>query len=177
MSGDQGHYDSCASCRKNVTVGYAESLPSPIRSPPLEDYNPATSPVLTEALIREGGDLGSRRGHRTRRALGQPARCPALGGLADRHRPVLRTHDRYGHRIDEVEFHPAARPDARRGRLRPARRPWTARRADPTWCAPRRSRCGGRRGPRCPISMTYAAVPALRHAPELARQYEPLLTS
>ena len=29
----------------------------------------------------------------------------------------------------------------------------------------------------CPVSMTYAAVPALRHAPELARQFEPLLTA
>ena len=28
----------------------------------------------------------------------------------------------------------------------------------------------------CPMSMTYAIVPALRHAPELARRYEPLLT-
>ena len=26
--------------------------------PLLEDYNPATSPVLTEALIREGGEWG-----------------------------------------------------------------------------------------------------------------------
>ena len=29
----------------------------------------------------------------------------------------------------------------------------------------------------CPMSMTYSVVPALRHAPELARRYEPLLTA
>jgi putative acyl-CoA dehydrogenase len=29
----------------------------------------------------------------------------------------------------------------------------------------------------CPVSRTYAIVPALRNAPDLARRYEPLLTS
>jgi putative acyl-CoA dehydrogenase len=74
--------------------------------PALENYNPAPSPVLVEALIREGGQWG----------LDEVAELGALSGskqaqrwgeLANRNRPILRTHDRYGHRIDEVEFDPA----------------------------------------------------------------------
>jgi putative acyl-CoA dehydrogenase len=71
--------------------------------PPLEEHNPASSPVLVEALIREGGQwafdevtaLGAISGSR---------RAQRWGELADRHRPILRTHDRYGYRIDEVEY-------------------------------------------------------------------------
>ena len=74
--------------------------------PPLEDFNPASSPVLTEALIREGGEWG----------LDEVAELGALSGsgqaqrwgeLADRNQPILRTHDRYGNRVDEVEYDPA----------------------------------------------------------------------
>jgi len=73
-------------------------------SPLLEEHNPASSPVLVEALIREGGQWAwtsdrDRRDFRLRR--------PTLGELAQRNRPILRTHDRYGHRIDEVEYDPA----------------------------------------------------------------------
>ncbi|MCV6986848.1 acyl-CoA dehydrogenase family protein [Mycobacterium shinjukuense] len=147
--------------------------------PPLQNYNPASSPVLIEALIREGGQwgldeftalgaiAGSRQAHR-------------WSELADRNRPILHTHDRYGHRIDEVEYDPAyhelMRTAIEHG-LHAA--PW----ADPrpgahvvraaktcTWWAVEP-------GHMCPVSATYAVVPALRHNPELASTYEPLLTS
>ena len=103
------------------------------------------------------------------------------GAQANEHPPVLHTHDRYGHRIDEVEFHPAwhalmalARRrtgctrcrGASRGRARtsPARRMFM--------------RCSqAEAGHGCPISMTYAAVPALRAQPELAAEWEPRLTA
>ncbi len=74
--------------------------------PPLEDYNPATSPVLTEALIREGGDWGLDEVTELG-ALSGSAKVQRWGELADRNQPVLHTHDRYGHRVDEVEFDPA----------------------------------------------------------------------
>src|ERR1044071_4874426 len=74
--------------------------------PQLEDFNPASSPGLTEALIREGGEWGlaecAELGARSGGA--QPQRW---GELADRTQPILHTHDRYGHRVDEVEFDPA----------------------------------------------------------------------
>jgi putative acyl-CoA dehydrogenase len=102
------------------------------------------------------------------------------GFQANENPPVLRTHDRFGHRIDEVDFHPSwhelmkvavgeglhALPwrDPRPGAH-------VARAAGfYVW-----SQVEGGHG--CPISMTYAAVPALRRQPELAREWEPLLTS
>jgi len=64
--------------------------------------------------------VGPRRGNRTRGALRQRAGA-ARGELADRNQPILRTHDRYGHRIDEVEYDPAYHgADEGRGRPRPA---------------------------------------------------------
>ena len=98
--------------------------------PPLEDFNPASSPVLTEALIREGGEWG----------LDEVAELGALSGsrqaqrwgeLADRNQPILRTHDRYGIRIDEVEYDPACTPHPG---------PTTGR--EPTSSGPPRRRCG-----------------------------------
>ncbi|MEO6793981.1 MAG: acyl-CoA dehydrogenase family protein [Mycobacterium sp.] len=146
--------------------------------PPLEGYNPAASPVLIEALIREGGqwgvdevtDLGAICGSKQTQRWGE---------LADRNRPVLHTHDVVGNRIDEVEYDPAyhelMRTAVAHG-LHAA--PWADERpgahvvraaATGVWTA--------EPGHMCPISMTYAIVPALRHNPELAKTYEPLLTS
>src|SRR5215210_2654492 len=74
--------------------------------PPLEPYNVFGSDrVLGEALRREGGDWATDRVH----AVGEFAGGEGveLGRLANENPPVLRTHDRYGHRIDEVEFHPS----------------------------------------------------------------------
>ena len=74
--------------------------------PPLEDYNPATSPVLTEALLREGGEWGLDEVTELG-ALSGSKQAQRWGELADRNQPILRTHDRYGHRVDEVEYDPA----------------------------------------------------------------------
>lgn len=138
----------------------------------------SADPALLEALAREGGD---------------PAPVVALGGvvgteahreharLANAHGPVLRTHDRTGHRIDEVEFHPSwhelMRTSVEHGL---AGAPWTA----PPGTGAHVTRAAGfyltsqvEQGHLCPVSMTYAAVPALRHEPEPAARYEPGLTS
>jgi putative acyl-CoA dehydrogenase len=102
------------------------------------------------------------------------------GRLANEHAPVPRTHDRFGERIDEVEFHPAwhslmqmsvghglhalpwrePRPGAHAAR---AALMMLAMQVEP--------------GHGCPISMTFASVPALRATPSLADAWEPLLTS
>lgn len=147
--------------------------------PPLTGYDVSADPALLEALRREGAEWAET----DIRELGVMAggqQAQEWGRLAERHSPVLHTHDRYGHRIDEVEFHPAwhelmnvavqhglhgapwadARPGAHVAR---AAKVFVWGQADP--------------GHLCPISMTYAAVPALRAAPELAAVYEPLLTS
>ena len=146
--------------------------------PPLEDYNPATSPVLAEALIREGGewgvdevtDLG---------AISGSKQAQRWGELADRNQPILRTHDRYGHRVDEVEYDPAYHElmtTAIGHGLHAA--PWADDRTGAHVVrAAKMSVWNPEPGHVCPISMTYAVVPALRHNAELAKVYEPLLTS
>ncbi|MGE2732231.1 acyl-CoA dehydrogenase family protein [Mycolicibacterium vaccae] len=146
--------------------------------PPLENFNPAASPVLTEALIREGGEWGIDEVHQVG-ALGGSTRAQRWGELADRNRPVLHTHDRYGHRVDEVEYDPAYHElmTAAIGHGLHAA-PWADDRAGSHVVrAAKMSVWTPEPGHVCPISMTYAVVPALRHNPDLAAVYEPLLTS
>ena len=146
--------------------------------PPLENHNPAASPVLAEALIREGGEWGVDEVAELG-ALAGTATAQRWGELADRHRPVLHTHDRVGHRIDEVEYDPAYHElmtVAVGHGLHAA--PWADDRPGAHVVrAAKTSVWTPEPGHICPISMTYAVVPALRHNPELAALYEPLLTS
>ncbi|MFF3204437.1 acyl-CoA dehydrogenase family protein [Streptomyces sp. NPDC002962] len=91
--------------------------------------------------------------------------------------PKLRTHDRYGHRIDEVDFHPAWHRLLGKG---------VGAHLTDAWVRPggHVRRAAGflvwtqvEAGNGCPLSMTHAAVPALRADPELAAEWEPRLTS
>lgn len=146
--------------------------------PPLENNNPAASPVLVEALIREGGEWGLDEVTQLG-ALSGSRQAQQWGELADRNRPVLHTHDRYGHRVDEVEYDPAyhelMRVAIAHG-LHAA--PWADDRAGAHVVrAAKTSVWTPEPGHICPISMTYAVVPALRSNRELAATYEPLLTS
>jgi putative acyl-CoA dehydrogenase len=146
--------------------------------PPLVDHNPAASPVLMEALVREGGGWGVEE-VTALGAIAGSATAERWGELADRNRPVLHTHDRCGHRIDEIEYDPAYHELMRTAiahGLHAA--PWADDR--PGAHVVRAAKMGvwtPEPGHVCPISMTYAVVPALRHSPELAAVYEPLLTS
>lgn len=146
--------------------------------PPLEDHNPAASPMLAEALVREGGGWGADEVAELG-ALAGIARAQRWGELADRHRPTLHTHDRYGHRVDEVEYDPAYHElmtVAVSHGLHAA--PWADDRPGAHVVrAAKTSVWTPEPGHICPISMTYAVVPALRHNPDLAAVYEPLLTS
>ncbi|MBV8997177.1 MAG: DNA alkylation response protein, partial [Pseudonocardiales bacterium] len=81
--------------------------------PPLVGFDPvACDPALGAALGRYCGpvpaldELALEAGSGTAREHGR---------LADLHQPVLHTHDRYGNRIDEVEFHPSWHWLMRRG--------------------------------------------------------------
>ena len=74
--------------------------------PPLEPYNLfASDTVLREAVVREGA-VGARRAQRARRHAWHTGN-QQLGFDANRYPPTLRSFDRYGHRIDEVDFYPA----------------------------------------------------------------------
>jgi putative acyl-CoA dehydrogenase len=147
--------------------------------PPLVGYNVADDATLLEAADREGagwaaGDLHSLGCLAGSAATGEQAR------LANEHPPVLRSHDRWGNRIDEVEFHPAwhvLMSTAVGHGLHAA--PWTDQRhgAHVARAAKFYVWSQAEAGHGCPISMTYAAIPALRHAPALAERFEPLLAA
>ncbi|MGN9766908.1 isovaleryl-CoA dehydrogenase [Micromonospora sp. SD12] len=146
--------------------------------PPLVGHDAADDPALLDALDREGAGWAAAELHELGR-LGGGEQAIEQGRLANEHPPVLRTHDRHGNRVDEVEFHPAwhelMRTAVTHG-LHAA--PWADER--PGAHVARAAKFYTWRpdaGHGCPISMTYAAVPALRHAPELAARYEPLLTA
>ncbi|MEU3510269.1 acyl-CoA dehydrogenase family protein [Streptomyces longwoodensis] len=147
--------------------------------PPLAPYDASEDAALLEGLRREGAGWAEEGIRRLGRRAGS-AEAQEWGELANRHAPVLRTHDRYGHRVDEVDFHPSwhelMRVAVEEGL---AGAPW----ADARPGAHVARTVGGlvwghtEAGHGCPTSMTYAAVPALRRQPDLAKVYEPLLTS
>jgi putative acyl-CoA dehydrogenase len=146
--------------------------------PLLEEHNPASSPVLIEALIREGGQWGLDDVTAVG-AISGARQTQRWGELANRNRPILRTHDRYGHRVDEVEYDPAYHElmqVAIEHGLHAA--PWTDDRPGAHVVrAAKTSVWTAEPGHMCPISMTYAVIPALRFNAELSAIYEPLLTS
>ncbi len=102
------------------------------------------------------------------------------GFQANANPPQLRTHDRFGHRIDEVDFHPAwhelMKVAVGHGlHALPWREPRAGAHAARAAAFYIWSQVEGGHG--CPISMTYAVIPALRKQPGLAKEWEPLITS
>ena len=148
--------------------------------PPLHDGNLfLTDRALVDGLEREGAGWAAPRTAEIGRLVGTDE-VIAWGFSANANPPVLHTHDRFGNRIDEVEFHPAWHRllEAAVGRGLHAL----------PWIEPRPgahvARAAGfylfaqvEAGHGCPISMTHAIVPALRAQPELAAEWEAGLTS
>src|SRR5580658_784455 len=147
--------------------------------PVLAGYDVAEDPTMLDALRREGGGWAEADIRELGRLAGS-AQAQEWGRQANEHPPVLRTHDRFGHRVDEVEFHPAWHSlvtVAVGHGLHAA--PWR----DPRPGAHVARAAGfyvwgtAEAGHLCPVSMTYAIVPALRNAPALAERFEPLLAA
>ncbi|WP_371481833.1 acyl-CoA dehydrogenase family protein [Kitasatospora sp. NBC_00315] len=142
-------------------------------------HDTAADPGLIEALHRAGAGWAEPELHQLG-VLAGSEQAAEWGRLANEHPPVLRTHDRFGNRIDEVEFHPhwhdLMRTAVSHG-LHAA--PWRDNR--PGAHAARAAKfhvwSQVEAGHTCPISMTYAAVPALRATPALAEELEPLLAA
>jgi len=147
--------------------------------PPHFPYDAAADAALLEGLRREGAGWAQDDVRRLGRLAGSE-QAQQWAEQAERHEPELHTHDRYGNRVDEVEFHPAwhnlMRVSVAEGN---AAAPWADPRAGAHVARTAGFLVWGHTdaGHGCPISMTYAVVPALRHQPELAAVYEPLLTS
>ncbi|HLY29588.1 MAG TPA: isovaleryl-CoA dehydrogenase [Ktedonobacterales bacterium] len=148
--------------------------------PPLVGYDLfAQDAALREGVQREGADWAMKTLHEIGQRAGS-AEALQWGFDANACTPTLNTYDRYGHRIDEVTFHPAwhelmaratgwglhasswreARPGAHVARI-VGFYLWSQVEA----------------GHGCPISMTHAAIPALRAQPELAAEWEPYFTA
>ncbi|ANS68824.1 acyl-CoA dehydrogenase [Streptomyces lincolnensis] len=105
------------------------------------------------------------------------AQVQEWGAQANGNPPRLRTHDRYGHRVDEVDFDPAWHRLLGKGVSAGLTTAWSrpaghVRRAAGflVWTQVDAGNC-------CPLSMTHAAVPALRAEPALAAEWEPRLAS
>ncbi|MCX4852542.1 DNA alkylation response protein [Streptomyces canus] len=146
--------------------------------PPLTPYDASDDPVLLEGLRREGAGWAEEGLRRLGLRAGS-AEAQEWADQANRHEPVLRTHDRYGNRVDEVDFHPSwhhlMRTAVAEGL---AGTPWSEDRPGAHVARTAGGLVWGHTdaGHGCPTSMTYAAIPALRKEPELAKVYEPLLT-
>lgn len=101
------------------------------------------------------------------------------GELANRHTPELRAFDRYGRRIDEVEFHPSYHALMRHAMQSQVHSfAWNnegTAGAHVARAALLYIHSQADAGTGCPITMTYAVVPALKHSPELARDWVPRL--
>src|SRR4051794_11397757 len=152
--------------------------------PPLAGYDPiAGDTALAEACVRHA-DVATLESLKALGALAGSEQAQEWGRLANENPPRLKTHDRYGHRVDEVEFHPAWH-DLMRTAFEHglAGAPWHQDPAHPDPHAHVRRAVGYlgwtqvEMGHGCPGTMTYAAVPALRAAPGLAERYEPGLTA
>ncbi len=150
------------------------------QAPPIQPYNlfEADTP-LREALEREGGEWGLERIRDTGELAGS-AEALEHSERCERNEPILRTHDRYGNRVDQIELDPSWH--------------WLLREAiergihSLPWADPRPGAHAVRAGlmfvwgqvnagVMCPVSMTHSVIPALREAPDLAEQWEPRLVS
>jgi putative acyl-CoA dehydrogenase len=147
--------------------------------PPLEGYDLFSQDrALVEALRREGASAHEDECVEFGRLCGgSPLE---LGRLANGYPPVLRAWDRFGERIDEVEFHPAWHELLRMGVEHGLHAyPWADDR--PGAHVARAARfitlAYAEAGVGCPLSMTYSAVPALRADVALAEEWEPLLAT
>ncbi|MEO8334872.1 MAG: isovaleryl-CoA dehydrogenase [bacterium] len=148
--------------------------------PPLAPYDAyATDLPLREALERDGGGWAER----DVAAYGPIAggELMELGVLANENKPKFRPADRYGHRIDVVEFHPSYHRIMQLGIAHGVPN-FAWRHADRVGAHVARAALAylhnqAEQGTSCPMTMTYACVPALRHQSELATSWLPRITS
>ncbi|MBX9947930.1 MAG: isovaleryl-CoA dehydrogenase [Candidatus Obscuribacterales bacterium] len=148
--------------------------------PVLQDYNLyCRDRALAESIKREGAGWADENLQAFGQLIGREETIK-LGYLANENTPILKTHDRFGHRIDEVEFHPA----------------WhdllslsvENRLTNLPWAEPRAGAHVARAalmylmvqieaGHMCPVSMTFSCVPVLRKQPDVLAGFESTLMS
>ena len=158
------------------TPDYLASTHEVINQPcPLENYNLYQQDIaLQEAVVREGAGYAHDDLNRFGSWAGK-AETIDLGHQANANKPTFRTHDRFGHRIDEVSFHPAyhelmnvalenglhSAPWANPGEgahVARAAKYYLHSQVEAAHC--------------CPITMTFAAIPSIRQQPDLAKNWQ-----
>ncbi|WP_163504869.1 acyl-CoA dehydrogenase family protein [Fodinicola acaciae] len=142
--------------------------------PPIDGYNVADDPTLLDGMRKYGADWAEREVRELGKLAGSE-KAREWGRLVNTYPPALKTHDRFGNRIDEVEFHPHwhdLMKVAVKNGLQAS--PWLMLRDGEHVARAAKFYVWSQveAGHTCPISMTYAAIPALRVEPELARQFE-----
>jgi len=146
----------------------------------LQDYNLyAADTALREAVAREGARWAERELTELGARIGT-AEYLELGAVANRVQPELETHDHFGNRIDLVKFHPAYHTlmaTAIENGLHCS--PWSEPKSGAHVARAAKTYLHSQveAGHGCPITMTFAVVPALRLQPDLAATWEPKLTA
>ena len=173
-------------CVNRAITGVTESRTHDVfnQPPPLENYNLFdTDRALQEAVERDGAAWAKEALSTFGEILGR-GETIQLGTVANKYPPVLHTHDRYGNRRDEVEFHPAWHEMMSLGIAEGVHSgPW----ADPhagahvARAAAYQMYSQIENGTQCPLTMTYAVVPVVRRealdSPWLRDVWLPRLTS
>ncbi len=169
MNGDQ------AAPRFPADTHRVENVPPPLghRNTWLDDA------ALRESVRIFGGQWGEQRLGEFGDACGSPERVE-WGCQANQNPPRLRTHDRYGHRVDEVEYHPAYHrlmAVARDNQLHSL--PWVEARggSNVVRAAMLYLQTQVEAGHGCPVVMTFACVPTLKKQPDVAAKWLPGITN
>ena len=158
---------------------YAETHEVTNQVPPLDGANLYRVDVpLQEWVRRYGGGFAEQKLDAYGALAGGP--LMAAGFLANENKPVFKSHDRYGHRVDLIEFHPAYH-ELMRASIEAGipSMPWTDPRA-----GAQVARAGlsylhsqAEAGTGCPLTMTFASVPAIRLQPDIAEKWLPKILS
>ena len=150
------------------------------QTPPLENFNSYLQDQALQALLmREGGDWGQQQVSELGAVLGQ-AQWLEKGFQANNNPPVFHSHDRYGHRTDVVEYHPAYHNLMQLAIQHDIHAlPWKQQRAGAhvVRMAMYYLYAQVEAGSGCPITMTFACVPSLQNTPVIAEQWLPKVLS
>lgn len=148
--------------------------------PALQNYNLfQKDKALVESVKKEGAGWAEGKLSEFGQLVGREESIK-LGFQANENIPVLKTHDRFGHRIDEVDFHPSFHQLLSMSvENRLTNLPWI----DPTQgahvarAAMMYLAVQNEAGHMCPVSMTFSCVPALKKQPDVFAAFEPALMS
>jgi putative acyl-CoA dehydrogenase len=150
------------------------------QAPPLADYDAYNAdPVLLSIVKTFGASWADGRLGEAGRAVGS-AHVQQLARQANRHVPELRTHDRFGNRVDTIDFHPAWHELMTRAIAQETHAlSWTETRGGAQVARAALSYLWNQaeNGVCCPIAMTYSAMPILRRDPARWAEWGKLITS